>query len=133
MKTLLLTLLFCTGTFYGITAQVVSGEAPKTPKELYHFHNTKKKQNFTVAFITLGGGAAMILGGMSQNLDNCIFDDCNDGMPLAYTGVLVGLSSIYFFERGFTHKKKAKLQLQSKAVGINKDVMYTGLRLTIEF
>ncbi|THD69149.1 hypothetical protein E7Z59_02115 [Robertkochia marina] len=132
MKTFFLSLLFFIGSFYGTVAQVIEEEETQTSPELFDFHTKKKKQNFTVAFITLGGGTAMFLGGMSQNLDNCLFDDCNDGMPLAISGAIIGLSSIYFFERGFFHKKEAKFQLQSGAIGHNREVRYSGLSITID-
>lgn len=133
MRYLILILVLGISSLQGISAQVITEEESRTSQELYDFHIAKKKQHFTVAFITLGTGAAMFFGGISQNLNTCLLSDCNTGMPWVYSGVAVGLSSIYFFERGFAHKKKAKLQLQSGAVGLHKEIRYSGLAIIIDF
>ena len=99
-------------------AQLAKTESQQTPQELYDFHISKKKSNTAAAFITLGGGLAMIAGGAAINLDKCLLSDCQDGMALVYSGIGVGLSSIYFFNRAGKHKKTANIKLQNGAVGI---------------
>lgn len=133
MKTRLIILIFCLGFFNIILGQVLTKDLNQTPQELYEFHIQKKKANLTAAWITLGGGIAMIAGGISTNLNNCLLSDCNDGMAVMYSGIGVGLSSFVFFEIAGKHKKKAKIQLENGAVGFNYGVKYSGISIVYSF
>jgi len=133
MKTRLIILIFCLGFFNNTLGQVLTEDLNQTTQELYEFHIQKKKANLTAAWIALGVGVAMIAGGISTNINNCLLSDCNDGKALAYSGIGVGLSSFVFFEIAGKHKKKAKIQLQNGAVGFNNDIKYSGISIVYSF
>lgn len=132
MKSLLLTVLVIIGCAQAIQSQVIE-EPERAPQELFDYHTKKKKQNLTAAFITLGTGTALFLGGIKKNVDNCLFSDCDDGKGMTYAGVAVGLTSFYFFERAGYHKKQAKIQLQSGVTGLDQKINYSGISITLSF
>ena len=132
MKPLFLTVVFFIGCAQGIQSQVME-DSRQTSQELFDFHTKKKKQNLTAAFITLGTGTALFLGGIKKNVDNCLFSDCDDGKGMTYAGVAVGLTSFYFFERAGYHKKQAKIQLQSGVTGLDQKINYSGISITLSF
>lgn len=66
MKSTTVIVLILTFNFVFISnffGQVVPDEELQSPQELYDFHIDKMKSNKTAAWITLGGGIAMIVGG----------------------------------------------------------------------
>ena len=132
-KTSAIMMMFWLGFLNSTLGQVLNENLDQTPQELYNFHIQKKKSNLTAALVTLGGGAVLIAGGISTNINNCLFSGCNDGMPLVYSGVGLGLSSIVFFEMAGKHKKKAKIQLQNGAVGSLKNIKYSGVSIVYSF
>ena len=133
MKAIFLSLIFCLGSVNLSLAQLAETESQKTPQELYEFHIQKKKANLTAAWVALGGGVAMIAGGIATNINKCLLSDCQDGMPLVYSGIGVGLTSLVLFADAGKHKKEANIQLQNGAVGLNKEFKYTGLSISFTF
>jgi hypothetical protein len=133
MIAIFLSLIFCLGCVSQSLAQLAETESQKTPQELYNFHIGKKKSNTAAAFISIGGGLAMVAGGTATNLNNCLLSGCQDGMVLVYSGIGVGLSSIYFFNRAGKHKKIANIQLQNGAVGLNNEFKYSGISIAFTF
>jgi len=133
MKALFFTFIFCLGCVSLSFSQIAETESKQTAKEGYDFHISKKKSNTAAAFITLGGGLAMIAGGAAINLNKCLLSDCQDGMGLVYSGIGVGLSSIYFFNRASNHKKLAKIQLHNGTVGLNNEFKYSGVSVVLTF
>ena len=137
MKTRLIILIFCLGFFNNALGQVLTEELNQTPQELYDFHISKKKANNTAAWITLGGGIAMIVGGMGINLSGGILDvdttNNSKGLWLSYLGGATTLGSIPLFIAGGKHKKKAKIQLQNGAVGFDNKFNYSGISVVFSF
>ena len=137
MKTRLIILIFCLGFFNNALGQVLTEELNQTPQELYDFHISKKKANNTAAWITLGGGIAMIVGGMGINLSGGILDvdttNNSKGLWLSYLGGATTLGSIPLFIAGGKHKKKAKFQLQNGAVGFDNKFNYSGISVVFSF
>lgn len=109
----------------------------KTPQQRYDFHRSKKKANNTAAWITLGGGVAMIFGGIGINLSGGILDDDttnnSKGLWLSYLGAATTLTSIPLFISAGKHKKKAKIQLQNGVVGFNNEIKYSGVSIVFSF
>jgi len=132
--TTLLILIFYLGLVNSTLGQVLGDVKNQTPQELYDFHISKKKANNTAAWITLGGGVAMIVGGLGINMDQPVFgsnassEDNNKGLWLSYLGGATTLISIPLFISAGKHKKKAKIELQNGAVGFS-NINYTGLSI----
>lgn len=108
----------------------------QTPQELYDFHISKKKANNLAGWITLGGGVAMIVGGLGINMSGGILgseDDNNKGLWLSYLGGATTLASIPLFISAGKHKKKAKIQLQQGAIGLYDNINYSGLSISLTF
>ncbi len=133
-KTILIILIFYLGFSNNALGQVLTEEKNQSPQELYDFHISKKKVNKAAAWITLGGGIAMIVGGLGINTsEGLLSDDPNKGLWLSYLGGATTLVSIPFFIAGGKHKKKAKIQLQNGAIGINEKFNYTGVSVEFSF
>lgn len=136
MKTIIIVLICCLGFLNNALAQAVTQEKNQSPQELYDFHISKKKANNLAAWITFGGGVAMIVGGFGINLSGGIIDNDstnNDkGLWLSYLGGATTLASIPLFISAGKHKKKAKFQLQNGAVGFN-NTNYTGISIAFSF
>jgi hypothetical protein len=87
----------------------------------------------------LGGGVAMIIGGIAINMAQPVFgsnassEDNNKGLWLSYLGVATTLVSIPLFISAGKHKKKAKIQLKNGAVGFNNEINYSGIALVFSF
>ena len=134
MKTLCLTLVCCLGCLQMSIAQVAAPATEQTPQELYDFHMEKKKSNNLAGWLTLGGGLGMVAGGVATRINNCLFScEGNNGNGLIYTGIGVTVSSVYFFIKAADHRKLAQIQLKNGAVGINRDITYSGLSVTFNF
>ena len=135
MKTsvILLILLFNLGFVNSALGQVVEEEKEQSNQELYNFHISKKKTNNTAAWITFGGGLAMIIGGIGINTSGGIIDNDSTnnskGLWLSYLGGATTLVSIPLFISAGKHKKKAKVQLQNGAVSFNT-TNYTGISIS---
>lgn len=137
MRQTILILLFTMGVFFNLSAQVMNSIEDKTPQQIYDFHISKKKANNTAAWITLGGGVAMIVWGIGINLSGGILDDDttnnSKGLWLSYLGAATTLTSIPLFISAGKHKKKAKIQLQNGAVGFNNEIKYSGISIVFSF
>ena len=135
MKTKLIILFFCFGLFNSAIGQVLVNKENKTTQELYDFHISKKKTNKTAGWITLGGGVAMIVGGIGINLSGGIVDNDSTnnskGLWLSYVGGATTLLSIPLFISSSKHKKKANIQLQNGAVGFENKINYSGVSITL--
>ncbi|WP_320814145.1 hypothetical protein [Flavobacterium sp.] len=133
----LLILIFYLGFVNSTLGQVLVDEKNQTPQELYDFHISKKKSNNTSAWITLGGGVAMIIGGIGINLSGGIIDNDttnnNKGLWLSYLGGATTLVSIPLFVSAGKHKKKAKIQLKNGAVGFENEINYLGVAIAFSF
>jgi hypothetical protein len=133
----LLILIFYLGFVNSTLGQVLVDEKNQTPQELYDFHISKKKVNKTAAWITLGGGVAMIIGGIGINLSGGIIDNDttnnNKGLWLSYLGGATTLVSIPLFISGGKHKKNAKIQLKNGAVGFENEINYSGIAIAFSF
>lgn len=132
MKTKIIVLIFCLGFLNNALGQVLTKEKYKSSQELYDLHINKKKANSLAAWITFGGGIAMIVGGLGINMSGGIVDgdstNNNKGLWLSYLGGASALVSIPLFISAGKHKKKAKIQLQNGAVGYN-NINYTGISI----
>jgi len=132
-----LLLIFCLGFINLSTAQETPINSNQSPQELYNFHFSKKKENNLAGWITLGGGAAMIIGGLGWNLSGGIVDgdstNNNKGLWLSYLGGATTLASIPLFIAAGKHKKKAKIQLQQGAIGLYDNINYSGLSISFTF
>ena len=148
MRTKIIVLIFCLGIISQTIGQVVENETIHASQELYDFHIKKKKANNLAGWLTLGGGTAMIITGLSINAAEDVANaigsaasfglaevetNKNEGSWLIYLGGGIGLSSIYFFNKASKHKKKANLQLINGAVGFNKEYKFSGLSITYTF
>ncbi len=136
MKQTLLILVFCLGFINLTTGQQMPTNSNQTPQELYDFHISKKKANNLAGWITLGGGVAMIVGGLGINMSGGILgseDDNNKGLWLSYLGGATTLASIPLFISAGKHKKKAKIQLQQGAIGLYDNINYSGLSISLTF
>lgn len=90
----------------------------KTPQQRFDFHISKKKANNMAAWITLGGGVAMIFGGIGINLSGGILDDDttynSKGLWLSYLGAATTLTSIPLFISAGKHKKRQKFNYKTE-------------------
>ncbi len=138
-KTILIILIFYLGFVNNAIGQVLPVEKNQSSQELYDFHISKKKVNKTTAWLTLGGGIAMIVGGLAINMDqpsfgsNASSDDNNKGLWLSYLGGAATLVSIPLFIASGKHNKKAKIQLQNGAVGFENKINYSGISIAFSF
>ena len=117
------------------SGQILSDKKKQSPQELYDFHISKKKANSTAAWITLGGGIGMMIGGYGWNSSTGFDGDLTnnkDGVWLAYLGGGITALSIPLFIAAGKHKKKAKIQLQNGAIGFN-NLNYTGISISFSF
>ena len=132
-KTMLIILIFYLGFSNNALGQVLTEEKNQSPQELYDFHISKKKANNTAAWIALGGGVAMIVGGLGINMSGGIVDgnstNNSKGLWLSYLGGATTLISIPLFISAGKHRKKAKIQFQNGAVGFNA-INYTGVSVS---
>ncbi len=141
IKTMLIILIFYLGFLNNAFGQVTTEEKNQSTQELYDFHISKKKANKTAAWITLGGGVAMIIGGLAINVSTVpknLFDETkdvnsNEGLWLSYLGGATTLASIPLFIASGKHNKKAKIQLQNGAVGYHKKFAYSGVSIVFSF
>jgi hypothetical protein len=132
MKTIIV-ILICVSSQFSFT-QVLDTTQEKTNKEWYDFHIKKKKTNNTAGWITLGGGVAMILGGLAINVGDGILSDNGDkGLWLSYLGGAATVVSIPLFISAGSHKRKAKLYVEQGTVGLQKSSQFTGVTLHISF
>ena len=74
-KTMLIILIFYLGLFNNAFGQVLPIEENQSSQELYDFHISKRKANNTAAWIVIGGGVAMFVGGISINLKDGFLDN----------------------------------------------------------
>jgi hypothetical protein len=136
-KTILIILMFNLGVVSNTLGQVLTEEENQSPQELYKFHISKKKANNAAAWITLGGGVAMIIGGIGINVSGGIIDNDttnnNKGLWLSYLGGATTLVSIPLFISAGKHKKKAKIQLKNGAVGFENEINYSGIAIAFSF
>lgn len=128
MKATILTLIFCLGLVIHSFGQVATEESSKTPQELYEFHIQKRRTNNLAGWLTFAGGLTMAIGA-----GVITYTDGGHHEALAISGGVIALSSIYFFSKASDHKRKAKIQLQNGAVGINKEFKYTGISVSYNF
>ena len=137
MKQILLLLIFCLGFINLTTGQQMTTNSNQSPQELYDFHISKKKANNLAGWITLGSGAAMIIGGLGWNVSGGIVDgdinNNNKGLWLSYLGGATTLASVPLFIAAGKHKRKAKIQLQQGAVGLYNNINYSGLSISFSF
>ena len=137
MKARLIIIIFCFGFLNNAQGQVIVEEKNQSAQELYNFHISKKKTNKTAAWVTLGGGVAMIVGGIGINLSGGVLDDDttnnNKGIWLSYLGGATTLVSIPLFIAGGKHKKKAKIKLENGAIGFNEKFIYSGVSVAFSF
>ncbi|WP_067147688.1 hypothetical protein [Pseudotamlana agarivorans] len=117
--------------------QALTEAQNQSAQELYDFHIKKKKTNNTVAWIVLGSGVAMIVGGYGINMSGGIIDNDstnnNKGLWLSYLGGAVTVASIPLFISAGKHKRKAKIQLQNGAIGFDHNINYSAVSLTYSF
>ena len=136
-KTMLIILIFYLGFSNNALGQVLTEEKNQSPQELYDFHISKKKANNIAAWIALGGGVAMIIGGLGINMSGGIIDNDstnnNKGLWLSYLGGAATVVSIPLFISAGKHKRKAKIQLQNGAIGFNQKINYSTVSLTFSF
>jgi len=135
-KTMLIILMLYLGFFNSALGQVLPVEKDQSSQELYDVHISKKKANNTAAWIALGGGVAMFVGGIAINLSGPLLgssDDNNKGLWLSYLGGVSTLVSIPLFFSAGKHKKKAKIQLKNGAIGFNKKFKYSGVSIAFSF
>nr|WP_321237481.1 hypothetical protein [uncultured Psychroserpens sp.] len=131
-KIIVFILMFFLGFSNNASGQVLTDEGNQSLQELYDFHTSKKKINKTAAWITLGGGVAMIIGGFGWNSSTGFDGDTtnnSDGLWLSYLGGASTLVSIPLFIAAGKHKKKAKVQIQNGAIGFN-NLNYTGISIS---
>lgn len=139
MRSLTFVLLLAMFGFVNLSAQELNNNENKTAQELYDFHIKKMKTSKLVGWITLGSGAAMFIGGISQGTDYVIdtFNPTKEENTsvewLTIGGGAVMLASIPFFIASGKHKKKAQIQLHNGAVGLNKEFKYSGISISFTF
>lgn len=137
MKNKLLLLMFCFGFMNLALGQQIPSNSNQTPQELYDFHISKKKANNLSGWLALGSGTAMIIGGLGWNLSGGLVDgdstNNSKGLWLSYLGGATTLASIPLFISAGKHKKKAKIQLQQDAIGLNNNINYSGLSVSFSF
>ncbi len=132
MKRGILTLLVSLGFLLNTSGQALSQETNQSTQELYDFHINKKNANNLAAWITLGGGVAMFIGGLAINVTQVLgsLDETNNGLWLSYLGGATALISIPLFIAKGKHKRKAQIQLQNGAIGLSGSFSYSGLSIT---
>ncbi|WP_194768430.1 hypothetical protein [Tamlana sp. I1] len=133
IRVIAIILIFLLGFNYTSEGQVLSQEKNRSPQEQYDFHIKKMKSNRTAAWITLGGGAGMLISGVVINISENIFDDSSKGLVLAGVGLATSLVSIPLFAAGRKHKNQAKIQLQNGAVGFNNEFRFSGISISFSF
>ena len=137
MKLIIIFLALLVEILFNVSAQVLEDSTNQTPQELYDFHISKHKANKTAGWITLGGGVAMIIGGIGWNMSGGILDsdttNNNKGLWLSYLGGATTLTSIPLFIAAGKHKKKTKVQLQNGAIGLSNKFKYSGISISYSF
>lgn len=135
MKRAILISIFVIGATFNMSAQITNNNTDQSPQELYNFHISKQKSNNLAAWLTLGGGAVMVLGGLGWNTSQGLGSstDNNEGLWLSYLGGATMLTSIPLFIAKGKHKRKAKIQLQNGAVGLRNNIRYSGISVTVLF
>ncbi|SDS31095.1 hypothetical protein SAMN04515667_1885 [Formosa sp. Hel1_31_208] len=129
-------LIFCLGFLHNAIGQTLTQEKPQTAQELYDFHISKKKANKTAGWIVLGGGVAMIVGGLGINMSGGLLDNDGNqdkGIWLSYLGAATTAVSIPLFIASGKHNRKAKIELQNGAIGFNKPINYSGISIIFSF
>jgi len=134
MKQLLLILVVFFSFILTVQSQGLEDNTNQSPQEIYDYHISKMRVNKTAAWITLGGGVAMVVGGIVWNSSAFTFgpdsEDVTDGLWLSYLGGATALVSIPLFIAAGKHKKKATIQLKNGAVGLNKKIKYSGISVS---
>ncbi|WP_242155954.1 hypothetical protein [Aestuariivivens sediminis] len=120
-----------------VQSQVLEDKTKQSPQEVYDYHFSKMRSNKTAAWITLGGGVAMVVGGIVWNSSAFTIgpdsEDVTDGLWLSYLGGATALASIPLFIAAGKHKKKAEIQLKNGAVGLIKKIKYSGISFSVNF
>ena len=112
-------------SFQTTQSQVTDSTMNKSAQELFDYHTLKQKKNKTTAWILLGSGVAMAIGGyviMENNATTIItdiFTGKGSGAGAASTFLMIGggastLVSIPFFVSAGKHQRKATLSLKGE-------------------
>jgi hypothetical protein len=146
MKKVILFILLL--SFQIAQSQVTDFTMHKSAQELFDYHTIKQKKNKTTAWILLGSGVAMTIGGFAilENNATTILTDIYSGKSsgdgtvstlLIITGGASTLASIPFFISAGKHKRKATLSLKGEQniMGNLKidNSNYLALNITIPF
>ena len=131
-KTIFILLIFYLGFLNSASGQVKE-EKGQSPQELYDFHLKQMKSNKTGAWVALGGGVAMIIGGAVKYATDNIWGNSSSGLVIAGIGLSSSLVSIPLFKAAGEHRAKAEIQLQNGAIGFKNKTNYTGISISINF
>ena len=128
--------------------QVIEQSNTKSAQELFDYHTLKQKKNKTTAWILLGSGVAMTVGGIAilknngKEIITDIFTGKKSNSGTGSTLLIIGggatsLASIPFFVSASKHGRKATLSLkrgQNTAVimALNR-YNYLAVSLKIDF
>lgn len=139
MKKALLLFIFSFGVINYAAAQQILQRTNQTPQELYDFHISKKKGNNLAGWLALGGGLVTTITGIvlvgNDVVDAVDFNEKTEPRNrewLVYVGGAMTVGSIPLFIAAGKHKKKAQIQLQHGAIGLNK-INYSGVSITFSF
>jgi len=134
-------------SFQIVQGQVIEQSNTKSSQELFDYHTLKQKNNKTTAWILLGSGVAMTVGGFAtlkndgEKLFRNLFTgkDASAGASpfLIIGGGATTLASIPFFISAGKHKRKVTLSLK-KQQNIVRNIKvdnsnYLTLNMTIHF
>ncbi|WP_242086476.1 hypothetical protein [Aestuariivivens sediminis] len=137
MKKLFLFFVLLFSFIVKVQSQVLEDNTNVSSQNQYDYHIGKMRANKTAAWITLGGGVAMVVGGIVWNSSSFTIgpdsEDVTDGLWLSYLGGATALASIPLFIAAGKHKKKAEIQLKNGAAGLDKKFKYSGISVSINF
>jgi hypothetical protein len=113
--TLLILILF---SMQLVSAQKTDTSSLRSPQASYDFYMRKHKTNHIIGWSCLGGGTAMLIGGIAIKVNNGFLSNNSQGQWLTYLGLATTVASIPFFISAGTNKLKARLSLKAQSISI---------------
>ena len=131
-------------TFQHTQSQVIETTAVKSQQESYDYFTLRQKTNKTAAWICLGGGAGLFIGGMAIGSDSVNSDSFDEGaskflggVGMVVVGMAAVVASIPLFIVAGSNGKKARMSLKSETVTLGnlpfKNSKHMSVAFTIDF
>ena len=127
-------------TFQHTQSQVIDTTAVKSQQESYDYFSLKQKQKKTAAWVCLGGGVGLFIGGYaiaitsanSNSIEGGAFQFLGGG-ALMTIGVTSTLVSIPLFISAGSNGKKARMSLKSESITLGKVSFKNSKHMSVAF